>query len=391
MRNPILFALVLCILGCASRPETGESVCHSQGLLDGREYLFIENANSTSLANEKLVKLSETEGLAELNFLALSGGGANGVFGAGYLVNWGRSGGMPDFQYVTGVSAGAMLATQAFIGDVEALTLFSKLNESDIVSLRLLPFSLFSDSLYSTEPLKRKVIETLITPAVLEDVAAKSRRGGVLQIGVVDLDSGEFVQIDLGKLAEAYVSEECSEFQVQIYDRYVESILASVTIPLMMPPVYIDGRMLVDGGVRKQLFLDQAYQGPLRDSANQAATDQASIPKISITVLVNGALELDLGAFDKQQAAAPDLGNIAGRSVLTMIDSSMDNDVFRICAEAIEGSSVTVVSMDQLDAEKLAECRSINDGLFDGKYMSCLFKLGSRLDHDQAAQHCPTR
>ena len=41
-----------------------------------------------------------------------------GAYGAGYLRGWGeRRGGLPDFDLVTGVSAGSILSTAAFIGD----------------------------------------------------------------------------------------------------------------------------------------------------------------------------------------------------------------------------------------------------------------------------------
>jgi hypothetical protein len=48
--------------------------------------------------------------------LALSGGGANGAFGAGFLKGWTDTGQRPVFKIVTGVSTGAMLAPFAFLG-----------------------------------------------------------------------------------------------------------------------------------------------------------------------------------------------------------------------------------------------------------------------------------
>ncbi|MBN9248154.1 MAG: patatin, partial [Hyphomicrobium sp.] len=38
--------------------------------------------------------------------LALSGGGSDGAFGAGVLAGWSKRGDRPEFQVVTGVSAG---------------------------------------------------------------------------------------------------------------------------------------------------------------------------------------------------------------------------------------------------------------------------------------------
>ena len=51
-----------------------------------------------------------------VNILALSGGGADGAFGAGALVGLTRSALRPQFSVVTGVSTGALIAPYAFLG-----------------------------------------------------------------------------------------------------------------------------------------------------------------------------------------------------------------------------------------------------------------------------------
>ncbi|NCW90066.1 MAG: patatin family protein, partial [Rhodocyclales bacterium] len=50
------------------------------------------------------------------SYLALSGGGDNGAFGAGLLTGWSERGDRPEFRLVTGVSTGAMIAPFAFLG-----------------------------------------------------------------------------------------------------------------------------------------------------------------------------------------------------------------------------------------------------------------------------------
>src|SRR5262249_50785235 len=50
------------------------------------------------------------------HFLAISGGGADGAFGAGLLCGWFDSGTMPEFKLVTGISTGGMIAPFAFLG-----------------------------------------------------------------------------------------------------------------------------------------------------------------------------------------------------------------------------------------------------------------------------------
>jgi predicted acylesterase/phospholipase RssA len=46
----------------------------------------------------------------EINFLALSGGGQNGAFGAGLLNGWTDAGTRPEFEVATGISTGALIA-----------------------------------------------------------------------------------------------------------------------------------------------------------------------------------------------------------------------------------------------------------------------------------------
>jgi predicted acylesterase/phospholipase RssA len=49
-------------------------------------------------------------------YLALSGGGGGGAFGAGVLNGWSESGTRPEFSVVSGVSTGAPIAPFAFLG-----------------------------------------------------------------------------------------------------------------------------------------------------------------------------------------------------------------------------------------------------------------------------------
>ena len=56
------------------------------------------------------------DGVVRYAHLALSGGGANGAFGAGFLNGWSTTGSRPVFKIVTGVSTGAVMAPFAFLG-----------------------------------------------------------------------------------------------------------------------------------------------------------------------------------------------------------------------------------------------------------------------------------
>ncbi|GJE60762.1 hypothetical protein MPOCJGCO_2878 [Methylobacterium trifolii] len=49
-------------------------------------------------------------------YLALSGGGDDGAYGAGVLNGWSAAGTRPEFSLVSGVSTGALIAPFAFLG-----------------------------------------------------------------------------------------------------------------------------------------------------------------------------------------------------------------------------------------------------------------------------------
>jgi hypothetical protein len=49
-----------------------------------------------------------------LVFVSFSGGGQYGAFGVGFLNGWQETGTRPQFEIVTGVSAGALMATHAW-------------------------------------------------------------------------------------------------------------------------------------------------------------------------------------------------------------------------------------------------------------------------------------
>jgi hypothetical protein len=54
--------------------------------------------------------------LPPASYLAVSGGGEDGAFGAGLLVGWTEQGSRPQFKLVTGISTGALPAPFAFLG-----------------------------------------------------------------------------------------------------------------------------------------------------------------------------------------------------------------------------------------------------------------------------------
>ncbi|MBW9091906.1 patatin-like phospholipase family protein [Rhizobium wenxiniae] len=74
--------------------------------------------------------------LMQADYLAISGGGGNGAFAAGYLKGWSNRGDRPDFEVVTGVSTGALAAPFAFLGedyDRQLEEIYTRYGDGDII------------------------------------------------------------------------------------------------------------------------------------------------------------------------------------------------------------------------------------------------------------------
>ena len=100
------------------------------------------------------------DGVVRYAHLALSGGGANGAFGAGFLNGWSTTGSRPVFKIVTGVSTGALMAPFAFLGpqyDAALHEFYTTTTTRDIFAigsiLSILISLLRGDSLADTGPL----------------------------------------------------------------------------------------------------------------------------------------------------------------------------------------------------------------------------------------------
>jgi hypothetical protein len=105
-----LSILGLIIAGCANEPriaftEADRDAAVPAGMPDNIRYWLDEPAsvfqNSPSRAIVQKGK--------PFAYLALSGGGGSGAYGAGILNGWTESGTRPEFTVVSGVSTGALI------------------------------------------------------------------------------------------------------------------------------------------------------------------------------------------------------------------------------------------------------------------------------------------
>ena len=115
----------------------------------------------------------------EHNYLVVSGGGANGAYGAGVLVAWTKLGTRPEFTLVTGVSTGALTAPFAFLGseyDAKLQEIYSTLDTQQIIDMRNVFAIASSDSVFDSSPLSR-LIEKFIDDEMSQSLAREYHKG----------------------------------------------------------------------------------------------------------------------------------------------------------------------------------------------------------------------
>lgn len=219
------------------------------------------------------------------NYLALSGGGADGAYGVGVLNGWSAAGTRPAFSVVSGVSTGGLIAPFAFLGPQYDDTLKevytsgiaeSLLNDPSIIRV------LFGSGLFGNTRL-RELVARYVGPELMAQVARESAKGRKLLIVTTDLDTQRTAIWDMGKIAAVGTPEALKLFR--------DVMAASASIPLVFPPIMIDaegqGRrfqeMHVDGGVTAPVL-----------TLPEALLLQGGLPgksRLDIYILVNKKIE----------------------------------------------------------------------------------------------------
>ncbi len=191
------------------------------------------------------------------HYLALSGGGSDGAYGAGILAGWTAHGTRPEFTIVTGISTGALIAPFAFLGskyDATLRNLYTSSSTASVAEARGLLDILRNDAAANSGPLKR-LIEQNIDENVVRELAVEHRRGRSLLVGTTNLDVARPVTWNLTRIAASGSPDALKLIR--------DVVLASASIPGIFPPVMIEvevagaryEEMHVDGGVTSQVFV----------------------------------------------------------------------------------------------------------------------------------------
>jgi predicted acylesterase/phospholipase RssA len=306
----------------------------------------------------------QSKGPPVSNLLALSGGADDGAFGAGLLVGWSEHGSRPQFDLVTGISAGALIAPFAFLGrsyDDKLAGLFTSYGADQIYQANVLSGLFGGNALADSAPLAR-LIEHYVDPPFLRRIAEERAKGRFLLVGTTNLDAQRPVYWDMGKIAARGDRGSLELFR--------KVLLASASIPGIFPPVLIEveagGRtyqeMHVDGGTTREVFFTIAdFRFKDIDKALGVSVQRR------LWIIRNGKIEPEYKAMPETTIA------IAQRSLETLTKSRGIGDLTRMYARAKE---------DRIDfnlASIPADFEAPHPKPFDRAYMLALYERGLRM------------
>jgi hypothetical protein len=304
--------------------------------------------------------------LPPADFLAISGGGENGAFGAGLLCGWTKAGTRPVFKVVTGVSTGALTAPFAFLGsayDDRLREVYTTITGKDVLESRGIYGALFQDAMADNTPLRNTVAKYFDQP-MLDAIAEEYKKGRALLIGTTNLDARRPVIWNIGAIAESGQPGALKLVQ--------DILVASAAIPGAFPPmmfnVEVNGKvyqeMHVDGGASSQVFV---YPPQLNIAASGIKRERV------LYVLRNARLDPDWAQVDRSTMS------IAGRAISSLIQTQGVGDLYRIyLTSKRDGLDFNLAYIPKTFTTKLNEP-------FESSYMKELFQLG----YDMAVKGYP--
>ncbi|WP_313535664.1 patatin-like phospholipase family protein [Sphingomonas sp.] len=266
-------------------------------------------------------------GVPRDQFLALSGGGQHGAFGAGFFYGMqaaarAKHDTLPDWDIVTGVSTGSLQSTLLFLANQpvpsdrgygwvdgpmsgkdgatglvvtpgesnvgDLVLAYSIAQEADLMRTRrggAIAGALLKGSTASFAPLRDRLLQIMTVGtlrAVGQEWVVNKRQ---LFVGVSNLDDGAGYGIDMTELAARTLSTRAAGDLARIQGCYVDALLASASVPPGVPPVTLQTdrstNLYMDGGARFGMFLE-----PVLAARRAAGEDRPA----DVTLMVNTSM-----------------------------------------------------------------------------------------------------
>ncbi|WP_254598345.1 patatin-like phospholipase family protein [Polynucleobacter arcticus] len=361
---------MLALAGCSSLQRKAAVPSQQMGQaqiagLSGVRYLVASQSSIDQMAGDIQAgfKVRDEKTLnTPANYLSLSGGGDDGAYGAGLLIGWAERGDRPQFNLVTGISTGALIAPFAFMGkeyDPALREVYTKYGPRDIFIERGLVSGILSDGLSDTTPLFQlisKYIDQDFLRKVGNEYTSKNRW---LLIGTTNLDAGVPVVWNMGKIASIGTPE--------ALDLFRKIMLASASIPGAFSPVMFDfevagqsfHEMHVDGGAITQVFL---YPSALSQRAQDL---KLKLQKQRNAYIIRNA-RLDPEWRETERGTL----SIIQRAISSMIQTQGIGDLYRIYhTTQLDGVGFNLAFIG-------SDFKFPHKSEFDTSYMQALFEYG---------------
>lgn len=347
----MLFAMA----GCASLPRT--------------QYSGAESASARVLGRDDLRRYSDSpassfrmppgELRGRRTYLALSGGGADGAYGAGVLNGWTDAGTRPSFSIVSGVSTGALIAPFAYLGSQYDPTLREFYTSGVAASLLDSPNPLnaiFGSGLFGNKRL-RELVAHYIDEGFVATVASEYAKGRMLFVVTTNLDSQRTAIWDMGRIAALRTPASLDLFR--------DVVAASASLPAVFPPMLISAEanghqfqeMHVDGGVTAPVLT-------LPESFLRRGSQFGNVADLQLFILMNNKIEPEFQVvndktIDIASRASSTMVKAQTRSILRSTYDFTRNNKFDFNVTYIEGDRPASPSTG-----------------FDTAYMRDLFQYG---------------
>ena len=230
-----------------------------------------------------------------LDILIISGGGDKGSFAAGFLAGWSAVEGplaRPQFDIVTGVSTGALIAPFAFtddaLADARILKMYQEPQKDWSQPRDWFFFLPGRESFVDSAGLKRDIGRE-VNQSIILAMAKGAAEDRLLAIGTTNLDLGVSRTWDLTE--EAHRSLAQAKGHANPGQRVHDILRASAAIPAVFPPVVIDDALHVDGGTTSNiLIIDDLRSANTPRSIFRREYPELPLPLLRYWIVINNRL-----------------------------------------------------------------------------------------------------
>lgn len=357
IRSLFISFTTLALLGCSTLQRTPYSAADatSSRVLNIGELRRYSDEPVASLKEEATHRVHG----GSFSYLAISGGGADGAYGAGILNGWSEAGTRPEFSTVSGVSTGALIAPFAYLGSAYDPVLKDLYTSGVAATLLESPNALsvlFGSGLYENSKL-HELIARYIDQDTLAAIAAQHARGRVLVVVTTNLDTQRTVIWDMGRIASLGSPEALRLFR--------DVLAASVSIPVVFPPTLIQAE--ANGSTFQEMHVDGGVTAPVLTLPEAFLLHSATLNRNTHTdmyVLMNSKLERDF------QLVPNTTVGIAARASATATKTqtrSVLNETYEFSRHNNLGFNLTFIDK---------EIPSSNSLGFETEYMRALYQNG---------------